>query len=403
MANITFSPEQKVLLQMIGHNLFDMPFSPSRETDWRAVYRESRAQAVGILAFQHYRELPMDEDLAADINKFIKASTWRNVQCFQYHTYLHKLMTENGISYCVVKGAASASYYPDPLLRAMGDVDFYVHPEDIDRALAVFEAEGFTRDQVNHPCHIAMKNGKKHFEMHFKPVAYHNGPVGEKLEAYWCNIRETAVTSETELATYIGPSTFHHGFILLTHLQHHLFYEGVGLRHLCDWAVFANAFTSEEFVAVFETELKRIGLFRLAQLLSLCAVKHMGMPHKDWMGDDYETADELLEDILSGGNFGRKDKQRSYEGMFIADRDTGDMSRGRLIQIFSSLNNIVDSHWRAAKKCPVLYPIGWAYFSLRYLIRVLLGKRKMNLVDTYQKSGQRRKKYEKLRVFQPEE
>lgn len=403
MANITFSPEQKVLLQMIGHNLFDMPFSPSRETDWRAVYKESRAQAVGILAFQHYRELPMDEDLAADINKFIKASTWRNVQCFQYHTYLHKLMTENGISYCVVKGAASASYYPDPLLRAMGDVDFYVHPEDIDRALAVFEAEGFTRDQVNHPCHIAMKNGKRHFEMHFKPVAFHNGPVGEKLEAYWCNIRETAVTSETELATYIGPSTFHHGFILLTHLQHHLFYEGVGLRHLCDWAVFANAFSDEEFVAVFKIELKQIGLFRLAQLLSLCAVKHMGMPHKDWMGDDYETADELLEDILSGGNFGRKDKQRSYEGMFIADRDTGDMSRGRLIQIFSSLNNIVDSHWRAAKKCPVLYPIGWAYFSLRYLMRVLLGKRKMNLVDTYQKSGQRRKKYKKLRVFQPEE
>jgi hypothetical protein len=326
-----------------------------------------------------------------------------NAECLKSHSYLHALMERNGISYCVVKGAVSASYYPDPLLRAMGDVDFYVHPEDIDRALAVFEAEGFTRDQVNHPCHIAMKNGKKHFEMHFKPVAFHNGPVGEKLEAYWCNIRETAVTSETELATYIGPSTFHHGFILLTHLQHHLFYEGVGLRHLCDWAVFANAFSDEEFVAVFKIELKRIGLFRLAQLLSLCAVKHMGMPHKDWMGDDYETADELLEDILSGGNFGRKDKQRSYEGMFIADRDTGDMSRGRLIQIFSSLNNIVDSHWRAAKKCPVLYPIGWAYFSLRYLIRVLLGKRKMNLVDTYQKSGQRRKKYEKLRVFQPEE
>ena len=403
MVNVTFSPEQTTLLQLIGHNLFDLPFSPSPDTDWRAVYKESRAQAVGILAFQTYRELPMAEDIAADINKFIKASTWRNIQCFQYHTYLHKLLTQHEIPYCVVKGAASASYYPDPLLRARGDVDFYVHPDDIDRALAVFEADGFTRDSVNHPCHIAMKNGQRHFEMHFKPVAYHNGPVGEKLEAYWQNIRETAVPSKIELATYIGPSTFHHGFILLTHLQHHLFYEGVGLRHLCDWVVFANAFSSEEFVEVFETELKRIGLFRLAQLLSLCAVKHMGMPHKDWMGDDYETADELLEDILSGGNFGRKDKQRSYEGMFIADRDTGDMSRGRLIQIFSSLNNIVDSHWRAAKTCPLLYPIGWVYFSLRYLIRVLLGKRKMNLVNIYQKSGQRREKYEKLRVFKPEE
>jgi hypothetical protein len=129
----------------------------------------------------------------------------------------------------------------------------------------------------------------------------------------------------------------------------------------------------------------------------------MGMPYKEWMGNDYETADELLEDIVYGGNFGRKDKQRSYEGMFIADRDTGDMSKGRLIQIFSSLNDIVDSRWRVAKKCPLLYPIGWAYFSLRYLIRVLLGKRKMNLLDTYQKSGHRREKYAKFRVFEPEE
>ena len=309
MANVNFSPEQMTLLHLIGHNLFAMPFSPDPDTDWREVYKESKVQTVGLLAFQNYRELPMDEDIAADINKFIKASTWRNVQCFQHHTYLHKLMTQHDISYCVVKGAVSASYYPDPLLRAMGDVDFYVHPDDIHRAIAVFEAEGFERDRVNHPCHIAMKNGKKHFEMHFKPVAYHNGPVGKKLEEYWQDIRQTAVPSEMKLATYIGPSTFHHGFILLTHLQHHLFYEGVGLRHFCDWAVFANAFSNEEFMEVFESKLKRIGLFRLAQLLSLGAVKYMGMPYRDWMGDDYETAEVLLEDIIYGGNCGRKDRR----------------------------------------------------------------------------------------------
>ena len=51
----------------------------------------------------------------------------------------------------------------------------------------------------------------------------------------------------------------------------------------------------------------------------------------------------------------------------------------------------------------VLYPIGWVYFSARYLIRVLLGKRPMNLRDTYQKSGKRKEMYSKLKVFVPEE
>ena len=395
--------EQKTLLSLLGQNLFSTPFESDSDVDWEKVAKEARAQTVFSFAFNRYKQLPLGDELAARIKTTLMKYALSNTACFKNHTYLHELMQQHGISYCVVKGAVSASYYPDPMLRAMGDVDFYVHPDDMDRALSVFEAKGFVRDRTNHPCHIAMKNGSKHFEMHFKPVAYHNGPVGKKLEEYWRDIRETAVPSAIDLATYIGPSPFHHGFILLTHLQHHLFYEGVGLRHFCDWAVFANAFSNEEFVALFESRLKRIGLYRLAQLLSLGAVKHMGMPYKDWMGDDYETADELLEDIICGGNFGRKDRQRTYEGMFIADRDTGDMKKGRLVQIFSSLNNIVDSHWKSAKKCPILYPVGWIFFSARYLIRVLLGKRKMNLVDTYQKSGKRREKYSKIKVFEPEE
>ena len=220
---------------------------------------------------------------------------------------------------------------------------------------------------------------------------------------YWQDILECAVLNDGDLAEYRGPSTFHHGFIILTHLQHHLFHEGVGLRHFIDWAVFANSFSNEEFLSIFEERLKKIGLFRLAQLLSLGAVKHLGMAHKEWMGDDYETADELLADIIYGGNFGRKDKQRSYEGFFIAGRDEGDMQRGRLLQLFYSLNNVVRYHWKWAEKCVLLYPVGWVYFSARYLIRVLLGKRQMNLRDTYQKSGERKKKYSKLKVFVPEE
>ena len=68
-----------------------------------------------------------------------------------------------------------------------------------------------------------------------------------------------------------------------------------------------------------------------------------------------------------------------------------------------SLNQIVADNWKLAAKIPLLYPIGWVYFSIRYLIRVILGKRKLNLVDTYVKSGERKELYKKLNLFEPEE
>jgi hypothetical protein len=189
---------------------------------------------------------------------------------------------------------------------------------------------------------------------------------------------------------------------LLTHLQHHLYSEGVGLRHFLDFILFADSLSNDEFVDIFEAKLKRIGLWRLARLLCLAAVKNMGMEKKAWMGDDFDVADELLSDIIYGGNFGRKDLQRKYEGLFISDKNEGTTEKGRIRLLFKSLNTIVDYNWSSAKKIKILYPVGWVFFSMRYLVRVLLGKRKMNLGDTYQKSGKRREIYSKIKAFEPE-
>lgn len=401
MANISI--EQKTVLSLLGRNLFSASFEIDQSVDWRQVAKEAKAQAVFSIVFNNYKDFPLDDDLAAKIRSMLMKYAMSNTACFRNHTYLHNLMTKNGIAYCVVKGAASAAFYPDPIQRSMGDVDFYVHPDDIDRAREVFQGEGFAFDDINHPTHIVMRSEGRHFEMHFNPVAYHEGWVGEIMKEYWSDIRESAVLNENEFSVFYGPSKFHHGFILLTHLEHHLVHEGIGLRHFCDWAVFVDSLSNDEFKSMFESRLKRIGLFRLAQSLSLGAVKHLGMEHKEWMGDDYEAADVLLEDIICGGNFGRKDKRRAYEGLFISERGTGDIKKGRIAVLFGSMNKIVNYHWKSAKKIPLLYPIGWIYFSIRYLLRVAVGKRKMNVIDNYRKGGERKRKYDKLKIFEPEE
>lgn len=403
MENAKIAQSQKILFSLIGQNLFSNPPIIPDDVDWNNVIHESKIQAVALLALQNYRQLPIDEGTAENIKKHLYKCTISNMACFTGHKYLHELMTKNGITYCVVKGVASARYYPNPLTRAMGDVDFYVLPEHLEKAREVFKADGFVFDSANHPYHNSMKKGKMQFEMHFKPIAAPDGAIGEIFNEYWSDICEKSRLVKDELTECVLPSDFHHGFILLTHLQSHLLSEGVGLRHVCDWAFFANSFSNEEFTALFEDRLKRVGLWRLAQILSLIAVRHMGFQHKPWMGDDYITADELLEDILCGGNFGVRERSRSYEGLFISDLQTTTVSKSRPIQIFHSMNMIVKRNWRAAEKCPLLYPVGWVYFSLRFLFRLLTGRRKANIATVYLQSGKRKKLYESLRLFVPEE
>lgn len=394
---------QKTLLSLLGKNLFAVPFTPAPDTDWQAVFKESCMQSVVICAFNNHSELPLDPETRASVVKRIRKTTLSNIICFKNHSYVHSLMTGNDIPYCILKGAASAHYYDEPLCRCMGDVDFYVHPDDLERAQAVFEREGFVRTDKNHLIHAVLKKDNVHCEMHFAPIAEPDGHVGEIYRKYWEDIRECSGIVCDHPAEYSAPSDFHHGLITLAHIQHHLVAEGVGLRHLCDWAVFVNSFSDEEFAVTFEERLKRVGLWRLARLLGLAASEYLGLPYKNWMGDERDLASELMNDILAGGNFGRKDRQRQYEGLFISDRGKNGFESNRFAQVFRSLNRIVRSQWKIVEKLPLLYPVGWLYFSVRYLVRLLLGKRKLDIADTYKQSGKRKELYKKFKLFEPED
>ena len=52
-----------------------------------------------------------------------------------------RLMKEHNIAYVVFKGLAVARHYPEPFVRTMGDVDFYVPKSCFDRAVEVIERE----------------------------------------------------------------------------------------------------------------------------------------------------------------------------------------------------------------------------------------------------------------------
>lgn len=389
---------QKVLLALLANRLFGAQNEIPEDTDYIAVAKEAHLQAVTAAAFNG---TPLPQAVKEKINDGVLSNIVSGASVFSAHSELDGLLKKNSVPYVILKGAASAYYYPDPLNRAMGDVDFLVKKEDIPRATEILKNAGFTPWKETHICHIVFTKKNEHLEMHFDPAGIPNGKQGETIRGYVSDAIDGANYVQTELCSFNNPSKFHHGLIMLLHMQHHLLSEGIGLRHLCDWAVFVDSMTNEEFTETFQEKLKSAGLYKFAQTVSLAAHIGMELPYRDFMGDDIRLAEEILNDILSGGNFGAKDSDRACEGLFISNRGKDGVSKNRFSQFFASVNQIVYTQWPVFKKAKILLPFGWLYFGGRYLVRTLTGKRKRKkFFKAYSASKERKELYKKLHLFE---
>ena len=395
MPNITI--EQQTLLNLLANNLFGYMNELPENIDFEKLLKESNLQAVTAIAVKN---IHLPEQLKSD-SLFLRLTV--NSQVFSHHMMLHEILTKAKIPYTVLKGAASAHYYPEPLFRTMGDVDFFVKKQDIPKAAEVLKQHGFQSFEENHICHIIFRKGNIHLEMHFEPAGVPNGKAGDIVREYLENIVERSVSVKNELCTFMNPDKFHHGLVMLLHMQHHLLSEGIGLRHLCDWAVFVNSFENNDFKKLFKEKLQNIGLWEFTKIISLTAHVGIGLPYQEFMGKNTVLAKELLTDILSGGNFGNKDSNRVNEGIFISTRGKNGVARSRPVQMILSLNQIIYANWPIAKKIKLFLPCFWIVAIVRRLYRECTGKRKKTKLKTvYTNSKNRKTLYQQLHLFEIE-
>lgn len=124
---------QIALLEVIKSSLFKTTPTYPDNTDWSEVIKEAKSQAVlGIVS----PVIPVNDTSAKQgIAKFIK---------LLYEQYrLLNLLEENDIPCVILKGCAAAIYYPEPHLRAMGDVDILVQHDKFESAMAILESNGY--------------------------------------------------------------------------------------------------------------------------------------------------------------------------------------------------------------------------------------------------------------------
>ena len=181
--------------------------------------------------------------------------------------------------------------------------------------------------------------------------------------------------------------------------------EGVSLRHLCDWAVFADKLGNDEFISIFKRKLTSFGLWKFAQILTLVSEKYLGINKKEWAQNPHitdEYIENLMDDIMSGGNFGRKDMNRYREIKYISNRGEHKVDDKNVVsQLFSTLNQKTYTDYSWIEKRRVFLPIGWVAEGGKYLGLLISGKRKSSGTSAMLKEASKRKSlYSQMELFE---
>ena len=110
---------------------------------------------------------------------------------------------------------------------------------------------------------------------------------------------------------------------VFTHILHHFFFEGIGLRQICDWCRLLWTYKDSLNHSLLESRIRKMGLISEWKAFAAFAVKWLGMPVEAmplFEDDDAHNvnldkkADKICKFVLEVGNFGHK-QRRDYKGM----------------------------------------------------------------------------------------
>lgn len=236
-----------------------------------------------------------------------------------------RLMKENGIAYVVFKGLAVARLYPEPFVRTMGDVDFYVPQRDFLRAVDVIERGLHVEmDKEDVDKHYSFDWQGIRFEMHYQIETFGNrrhqrrfNRMIDEAMAEHTDSFKVCDSGGNETEVCVLPPT-EDLIVVFKHWFNHLLVEGVGLRQTLDLVVLLNAYRDKMNVARLMTALDGIGYMKAFRAMLAMMKQYFGMDWTDCFFEFYRRderyAGKLMATVMESGNFGRKAYRNHTEG-----------------------------------------------------------------------------------------
>ena len=287
--------------------------------DWQELYSFASKQALLGLCFDGIERLGKEYPEELRLNPIGREllMTWmgkaqqirrQNMKVNAVASKLFSMLREDGLRCCILKGQGNALMYPNAYSRTSGDIDVWIDASReriIEYAQKKFELEDDIRLQ-----HLETSLDGVPVELHFFPGIMNNPVYNTRLQKWFKRNADLQCSNVVTLPDCIGeiaiPTTAFNVIYQLTHLYHHFFDEGIGMRQIIDYYYVVN---NDELLVIRDTlqkELKHLGLWKFAGAVMYVLHEALGLSEEKMIAPmDEKRGELLLAEILEGGNFGR--------------------------------------------------------------------------------------------------
>ena len=229
--------------------------------DWQELYSFASKQALLGLCFEGIERLGKEYPEELRLNPIGREllMTWmgkaqqirrQNMKVNAVASKLFSMLREDGLRCCILKGQGNALMYPNPYSRTPGDIDVWIDASReriMEYAQKKFELGDDIRLQ-----HLETSLDGVPVELHFFPCSMNNPIYHARLQKWFKRNADLQCSNVVSLPDGIGeiaiPTTAFDVVYQLTHLYHHFFDEGIGMRQIIDYFLVVNDFSKNVFL-----------------------------------------------------------------------------------------------------------------------------------------------------------
>ena len=150
---------------------------------------------------------------------------------------LYSKFREDGLRCCILKGQGNALMYPNPYSRTPGDIDVWVNASR--EQITEYAKKHFEIGDDIRFHHLETSFDGVPVELHFFPGIMNNPIYNAHLQKWFKRNADLQCSNVVSLPDGIGeiaiPTTAFNVVYQLTHLYHHFFDEGIGMRQIIDY------------------------------------------------------------------------------------------------------------------------------------------------------------------------
>lgn len=304
----------KAFLALLKSSLWDIPLSDEyleklNFEDWISIYRIAYFQTVDGLIAERITDLP--EDLLPEQTLRYKFML-RSQQIQELNVRMNQVVGEMAMLFKLIdltpilqKGQGIAQYYPKPLLRVCGDIDWYF-PKNGPYEEAYLLMDELTNNvnyHANYSCGYTWKG--LHVEHHQHLIQIRNPWKQNFLQALLDQEKSIQSTIRIGTENIPIPKPVINSIMINMHILNHQIGYGIGLRQMCDAAMLYESVGTQLDADYLTHVYKKLDVLKWIHVFHQTLVDGLGLDERKLPIALERRKDStwMMSDILYAGNF----------------------------------------------------------------------------------------------------